>query len=56
MILDEILDILKKENDSIAYIEKNISYTYNELYRFVSNIYNFLLLSNTAKRVLLYPN
>lgn len=57
MILDEILDILKKENDSIAYIEKNISYTYNELYRFVSNIYNFLLLSNTEKRpIIVYGN
>lgn len=57
MILDEILDVLKRENGDTAYIEKNISYTYNELYRFVSNIYNFLLLNNTEKKpVIVYGN
>ena len=57
MILDEILDVLKRGNGDTAYIEKNISYTYNELYRFVSNIYNFLLLNNTEKKpVIVYGN
>lgn len=57
MILDEILDVLKRENDDIAYIEKNISYTYNELYMFVSNIYSFLLLNNTERKpVIVYGN
>ena len=57
MILDEILNVLKRENGDTAYIEKNISYTYNELYRFVSNIYNFLLLNNTEKKpVIVYGN
>lgn len=57
MILDEILDVLKRENGDIAYIEKNISYTYNELYMFVSNIYSFLLLNNTERKpVIVYGN
>lgn len=57
MILDEILDVLKRENDDIAYIEKAISYTYNELYMFVSNIYSFLLLNNTERKpVIVYGN
>lgn len=57
MILDEILDVLKRENNDIAYIEKNISYTYNELYMFVSNIYSFLLLNNTERKpVIVYGN
>lgn len=57
MILDEILAVLKKENKNIAYAENNIRYSYNELYRFVSNIYNFLLLNNTEKKpVIVYGN
>lgn len=57
MILEDILNILKKENTDIAYTENDISYSYSKLYKFVSNIYNFLLLNNIEKKpVIVYGN
>lgn len=57
MILEDILNILKKENTDIAYTENGISYSYSKLYKFVSNIYNFLLLNNIEKKpVIVYGN
>lgn len=50
MILDEILEILKEKSEDIAYTVNERSYTYKELYKFVSNIYNFLLKENQDKR------
>lgn len=50
MILDEILKILKKESDQKAYTVNGKSYTYKELYKYVCNIYNFLLEKNPGKK------
>ena len=49
MILDEILKILKEESDYKAYTVNNESYTYKELYKYVCNIYRFLLGNNKEK-------
>ena len=46
MILEEILKILKKKSDQKAYTVNNKSYTYKELYKYVCNLYNFLLEKN----------
>ena len=50
MILEEILKILKKESDQKAYTVNNKSYTYKELYKYVCNLYNFLLEKNPEKK------
>mgnify|MGYP003303444225 CR=1 FL=1 len=50
MILDEILVQLKKGNKSKAYTIENKSYTYEEFYKFVCNIYEFLLNNNPLKK------
>lgn len=50
MILDEILKLLKKESDQKAYTVNGKSYTYKELYKYVCNIYNFLLEKNPGKK------
>lgn len=50
MILDEILEILKSSGKSKAYTINNVSYSYNELYKYVCNLYHFLLLSDREKK------
>ena len=50
MILEEILKILKRESDQKAYTVNNKSYTYKELYKYVCNIYSFLLEKNPEKK------
>jgi len=50
MILDEILQKLKQKSEDKAYtVEKN-SYTYREFYKFVCNLYQFLLKENINKK------
>ena len=49
MILDEILNILKTSTNT-AYTVNDKSYTYSELYKFVCNIYQFLLKENKEKK------
>ena len=54
MILDDILEILKTSKEKAYTIEEN-SYTYNEFYKFVCNIYHFLLNENKDnKPVIVY--
>lgn len=50
MILDDILTILKEKSDNKAYTINNESYTYAQLYKFVCNIYHFLLKENKQKK------
>lgn len=50
MILDEILKILKRQSNQKAYTVNGNSYTYKELYKYVCNIYNFLLKNNLEKK------
>ena len=50
MILDEILEILKKKSNDKAYTINNESYSYRQLYQFICNIYHFLLKENKEKR------
>lgn len=50
MILDQILEILKNNGKNKAYTVNNQSYSYEELYKFVCNIYHFLLLENKEKK------
>lgn len=57
MILDEILKNLKNGHQDKAYTENNISYTYKEFYKYVCNIYKFLITNNKEKRdVIVYGN
>ena len=50
MILDDILEILKEKSNNKAYTVNNESYSYKQLYKFVCNIYDFLLKENKEKR------
>ena len=50
MILDDILKILKSNSNSIAYKIGENSYTYKELYKYVCNIYHFLIENNKNKK------
>ena len=50
MILDEILNILKKKSKKIAYTIGREKYTYADLYKYVSNIYEFLKENNEGKK------
>lgn len=50
MILDDILKILKEKSNNKSYTIKNKSYSYKQLYKFVCNIYHFLLKENKEKR------
>ena len=50
MILDDILKILKEKSEDKAYTINNESYSYKQLYKFVCNIYHFLLKENKEKR------
>lgn len=49
MILDYILEKLNLKNNDKAYTINGISYTYSELYKFVCNIYDFLIQENQRK-------
>lgn len=49
MILDDILKILKSNSNNKAYTIGYESYTYSELYKYVCNIYYYLLRKNTNK-------
>lgn len=50
MILDDILKILKEKSSDKAYTLNDESYSYKQLYKFVCNIYHFLLKENKEKR------
>lgn len=50
MIFDEILNVLKRKGNNIAYTINQEKYTYDQLYMFVSNIYNWLLDKNLNKK------
>lgn len=50
MILDEILKILKKKSKRIAYTIGKEKYTYADLYKYVSNLYEFLEENNKEKK------
>ncbi len=50
MILDEILIILKEKAEDKAYTVNGESYSYQQFYQFVCNLYEFLLKENTEKR------
>lgn len=50
MLLEDILNVLKKESNDIAYTAYNKSYTYKELYKAVCNIYDFILKENIDKK------
>ena len=50
MILDDILKMLKKKSNQKAYTIGEKSYTYAEFYKYVSNIYEFLLRENIQKK------
>ena len=50
MILDEILKNLKNKRKDKAYTINNQTYSYDELYQYTSNIYQFILLKNKEKK------
>ena len=50
MILDDILAILKEKSNCTSYTIKNERYSYEQFYKFVCNIYHFLLKENREKR------
>ena len=55
MILDEILEKLKSKGKNKAYTVGNKSYSYEELYKFICNIYQFILSNNKEKKpIILY--
>ena len=50
MILNDILEILKSDSENNAYRIGVNNYTYNELYKYVCNLYWFLLEKNRSKK------
>ena len=55
MILNEFLNILKNGKESIAYTVDDKSYTYQDLYKYVCNIYEFILMENKEnKPIIIY--
>ena len=50
MILDDILKVLKEKSKNKAYTINDKSYSYKQLYKFVCNIYHFLLKENKEKK------
>ena len=50
MILDDILKVMKQKSENKAYTINEKSYTYKELYKYVCNIYKFLLNENKEKK------
>ena len=49
MLLDDILRILKSNSKKIAYRIGENSYTYKQLYKYVCNLYNYILENNKDK-------
>jgi len=57
MILDKILENLKNNKNNKAYTINNKSYSYEDFYKFVCNIYNFLLEEDKEKKpIIVYGN
>ena len=55
MILDEILNILKTENNSVAYTQADgKTFSYRDLYKYISNVYSFLLEKKVKGNVIIY--
>lgn len=55
MILDEILEILKSKSTNTAYRLNKKSYTYFEFYKFVCNIYNYIIQNyESAKNIVVF--
>lgn len=54
MILDDILEKLNVNNHDKAYTINEKVYTYSELYKFVCNIYQFLIENNYSRPVIVY--
>lgn len=50
MILDKMLKQLKEGKQDRAYTINDKTYSYQELYKFVCNIYHFLLIENKGKK------
>ena len=50
MILEEILKNLKSKGNNKAYTINDKSYSYDELYKYICNIYKFILLNNKEKK------
>lgn len=50
MILDEILEVMKKSKQFNAYSINDKTYSYEELYKYVCNIYSFLQAENPEKQ------
>lgn len=50
MVLNEILETMKKSRTFKAYTINDKTYTYEELYMFICNIYHFLLIENPEKK------
>lgn len=50
MILDDILKVLEEKSSYKAYTINDESYSYRQLYKFVCNIYHFLLKENKEKK------
>lgn len=50
MILDEILEIMKNSKQFSAYTINDKTYSYEKLYKYVCNIYNFLQAENPNKQ------
>ena len=50
MILDDILKILKNKSDDKAYTVNGKSYTYKDMYKYVCNLYDFLLKQNKQRK------
>ncbi len=57
MFLNDILQILKEKSNNKAYTVNNESYSYKQLYKYVCNIYHFLLKENINKKpIIVYGN
>ena len=50
MILDEILENIIKYKENVAYTVDDNKYTYQELYKYVCNIYHHLLIENPNRK------
>ena len=50
MILEDILEILREKSNNKAYTIDDRSYTYEQFYKFVCNLYEYLLEENKERR------
>lgn len=50
MILEDILEILREKSNNKAYTMDGRSYTYEQFYKFVCNLYDYLLEVNKERR------